>query len=228
MRNLFFMLALANVLFFGWQYAVRDTSEPGVELISESSLSEPAPLVETADETEPELDVSALDTEPEAPPVVLAAAVGPRCLTVGPFNKVDEAKAALAALQQDGATAKQRSTQGSVFVGHWVYVGNIPTRQAARALVEKLQSGGIKDASLYAGKQGEDLISLGIFREFAGAERIELQAESMGIETSMTRKTRNATVFYVDARLREGEDSDGYIAIYGDDLVLAGDSATCP
>ncbi|MEO0576081.1 MAG: SPOR domain-containing protein [Pseudomonadota bacterium] len=229
MRNLFFMLALANVLFFGWQYAVRDRTEPGVEVVPQSSLKDNVALVQTADETaSAEEDIATLDTEPAPPPKALAAAVGPRCLTVGPFTKVGEANAAMATLQDNGTTVSQRATQGTELVGHWVYVDNIPTRQAARALVDKLRAGGIKDASLYAGKRGEDLISLGIFRSLSGAERIELQAESMGIEANMTKKNRDTTVFYLDVRLSEGEDSGDFADSYGEERVFLGAAATCP
>lgn len=229
MRNLFFMLALANVLFFGWQYAVRDRTEPGVEVVPTSSLKDNVELVQTAEATAPaEENIATLDTEPAPPPKTLAAAVGPRCLTVGPFTKVAEANAALAALKAGGSNVAQRATQGTELVGHWVYVDNIPTRQAARSLVAKLREGGIKDASLYAGKRGEDLISLGIFRSLSGAERIELQSESMGIEANMTKKTRNTTVFYLDVRLSEGQDSGDFADSYGEERVFLGDAATCP
>lgn len=227
MRNLFLMLLTANVLFFAWQHFVYQP-DAGVTLVDTDDLGERVPLVSDDAAGTPQSDVVAVDTMPEQPAKTLPAAIGRACISVGPFSKVDEADSELASLLNQGYNVAERAAQGSVFQGHWVYVDNIASRKQARALLKKLQDGGIKEAILMADAPGEDIISLGMFSALSGAERIELQAKSLGVEARMVERRKEATVFWLDIKLQEGQAGSALVDSYGGDKVRLGASATCP
>ncbi|MEM7612307.1 MAG: hypothetical protein AAF270_11540 [Pseudomonadota bacterium] len=229
MRNLFFVLIVANVLYFAWQNWVRDGQQEGVVVVDRESLGEPLPVVrDDAPRDTQTQDIAAVDNEPARVAKAVIATLGRTCLSVGPFTEVDEATAELKALKANGVEVAQRAAQGSVFIGHWVYVDNIPTRSQARGLLNRLQTGGIKEAYLIAGNRGEDVISLGIFSGREGAERTELQAKSIGVEAQMDNRYRQATVFWLDVRLKEGELGSQFVDDYGQNRVVLGTEATCP
>ncbi|MEL7297217.1 MAG: SPOR domain-containing protein [Pseudomonadota bacterium] len=230
MRNLFLMLLAANLLFFGWKHWVYQP-DAGVTVVDPNTLGERIPVANgEREDAAPVEDVVAVDTTPEPEPEVTAlpATVGRACMTIGPFDKVGDANSAQDTLAGTGYNVAQRAAQGTVFVGHWVYVDNIPSRSQARSLLKKLQDGGIKEAILMAGSPGEDIISLGLFSAEAGAERTELKAKSMGVEAYVVRRTKNATVFWLDVKLKAGQAGSALADVYGDDRVLRGDAATCP
>jgi len=97
--------------------------------------------------------------------------------------------------------ASVRTTQGQVFVGHWVQIRNIPDRDAGNAMLDKLKAGGLGDAYLVPTDEEGLKISLGLFGEMSRAERIELQAKSLDLQADITPRMRDATVFYVDIGL---------------------------
>ncbi|MFK8052151.1 MAG: hypothetical protein AB8F65_04195 [Woeseiaceae bacterium] len=227
MRNLFLMLLFANILFFAWQHWVHEP-DAGVTIVERAELGDPIALAGREVSETPQTDTVAVDTAPEAPAKTLSSAVGRACISVGPFPKVDTANDELATLLNDGYAVAQRATQGQVFQGHWVYVDNIPSRGQARTLLQKLQDGGLKDAILMAGAPGEDVISLGMFSALSGAERIELQAKGIGVEAQMTGRSKEATVFWLDIKLQDGQAGSALVDSYGNDKVLRGNAAICP
>ena len=228
MRNLFFLLVIANVLFFGWHQYVREKPDAGVTIVDPATLGEPVALLAPdgdADDVAPPAAVepAAIDPEPGQPATAVAATIGRACVSIGPFTEVSEAQAELAALRAQGAQVRQRATQGNVFIGHFTYVDDLPTRARAREVLATLQAGGLTEAYLIAAEPGNDIIAIGLF-----SERAELQAKSMGIEARVSRRTREATVFWLDVRLGEAEQGGDYVEQYGDGRVLLGDAATCP
>ncbi len=228
MRNLFFMLVIANVLFFGWQFWVREPEPVGVTIIDPEEIGERVELIGDAVPELPVVPTAALDSVPDAPAKAVVASIGRICVSIGPFTEVEDAQAELRALRSGNADVVQRAAQGNLFVGHWVYVDSIATRSQARALLAKLQDGGIKEAYLIGGNPGEDVISLGIFSSLDGAERTELRAKSIGIEARMDDRYRQSTVFWLDLRLQQGEQGSALVESYGEDKVLLGDRASCP
>ena len=128
MRNLFFMLVVANVLFFGWQYWVREPEPPGVTVVDPRRIGDTVALirddapdtsdVEAADDTDDAAPVPANDAPPlarEAAAKPVTASIGRTCVSVGPFTEVSEAQAELKALKTVNADVAQRATQGNLF-----------------------------------------------------------------------------------------------------------------
>jgi len=225
MRNLLLLLALANILYYMWGRFVDNQDETGVVVVSESELGPP-------------LDVSSMVVAEAATsvgavlgsgkPSDLAALVGRSCVTIGPFKTNADADGALVEYENDGMRATVRTTQGQVFVGHWVQIRNIPDRDAGNAMLDKLKAGGLGDAYLVPTEEEGLKISLGLFGEMSRAERIELQAKSLDLDADITARMRDATVFFVDIGLPPGKGAGAMIEKYGEERVMLRDQATCP
>lgn len=235
MRNLVLLLLLANVIFFAWNQWVAEPAGDGatrfraVDLGPALELAEPSedPVVEAAPDTDM---VPVPDEEPavaeERQPV--SAAMGRPCVSIGPYEENEAARDALARVRDLGNQADLRAAQGEVFLGHWVQIRNIATREEASRQLEILRSNGIADAYPVPEDDGERTLSLGLFSELDRAERLELRADSLGLDADIVRHTREATVFWVDIRLEPGQDVRAMEEIFGEGGVVVGDAAACP
>jgi len=225
MKNLLMLLVLANVLYYLWGRFVQEPEESGVVVVSESQLG-PALNVSTSTVAEAAASVGAVLGSGK--PSDLAAVVGRSCVTIGPFKTNADADGAVADHESDGMRASVRTTQGQVFVGHWVQIRNIPDREAGNAILEQLRIGGLGDAYLVQTDDEGLKISLGLFGEMSRAERVELQAKSLDLSADITPRMRDATVFFVDVGLPPGRGAGAMIEQYGEEKVLLRDLATCP
>lgn len=225
MRNLLLLLLLANILYYMWGRFVDDPDETGVVVVSESELGPP---LNVSGMVVAEAATSVGAVLGSGKPSDLAALVGRSCVTIGPFKSNTDADGALAEYENDGMRASVRTTQGQVFVGHWVQIRNIPDRDAGNAMLDKLKAGGLGDAYLVPTEEEGLKISLGLFGEMSRAERIELQAKSLDLQADITPRMRDATVFYVDIGLPPGKGAGAMIEKYGEEKVMLRDQATCP
>ena len=224
MRNLLLALLLANVLYFLYEYFVEEPREYGIAVVSEDALGPPLELADPPPTgTDQPGRGSPGDEESD-----LAALVGRSCVTVGPFKAESEADAALAEFESEGMRAARRSTNGEVFIGHWVQIRNVANRSAGNEMIEALQEGGLGEAYLVDTDDEGLKISVGLFGDAARAERVELQVKSLGLPAEVTERTRPATVFYVDVGLPPGRGAGGIVNRYGEELVLLRGAATCP
>lgn len=225
MRNLLLALLLANILYFLYERYVEEPPEFGVAVVDETELG---PALELANQPNSEAPAGAGAASGSARPSDLSAVVGRSCVTVGPFRAARDADEALADFESDGLRAAIRSTNGEVFVGHWVQIRNIADRGTGNDMIETLSEGGLGDAYLVETDDEGLKISLGLFGEIDRAERIELQAKSLGLPADIQPRMRDATVFYVDIGLPPGRGAGAIVGKYGEDRVLLRDAATCP
>jgi len=225
MRNLLLLLVLANALYFLWGKFVEPPSEQGVVIVSESDLGPP---LEVSDALQAEAAMSVGAVLGSGKPSDLAAVVGRSCVTIGPFKTGGDADAALNEYEGEGMRVSIRTTQGQIFVGHWVQIRNIPDRMAGNMMIEKLQAGGLGDAYMVETENEGLKISLGVFGEISRAERIELQAKSLDLPADITPRTREATIFFVDIGLPPGKGAGAIVGKYGEEKVLLRERATCP
>lgn len=225
MRNSLLALLLANILYFLWGLFVEKPPEYGVAVVDESDLGPPLTVTDAA-AAEAVTSVGAVLGSGR--PSDLAAVVGRSCVTVGPFTAGTDADGALAEFERDGMRASLRTTEAPVFVGHWVQIRGIPDRAAGNEMIEQLKEGGLGDAYLVETEEDGLKISLGLFGEMPRAERIELQAKSLGLPADITPRTRDATVIFVDIGLPPGKGAGSIVEKYGEDRVLLRNDATCP
>jgi len=208
MKNLILLLVLANVLYFFWGWFVEEPPQPGVAIVDESELG-PA-LAVTADRSaEAVASIGAVLGSGE--PSDLEAVVGRSCVTVGPFRESEDADAAQTQFSGQGMRAQLRSAVGQIFVGHWVQIRNIENRDTGNASLAKLQDGGLGDAYLWDSDDEGLKISLGLFGDVAGAEKIELQATSLGFNAEIVPRMNEGTVYFVDIALPPGRGASAII-----------------
>ncbi len=219
------LLVVANVLYYMWGRFVDEPDQSGIVVVDESELGPP---LEVSSINVAEAATSVGAVLGSGKPSELAAVVGRSCVTIGPFKNNAEADGALADYESEGMRASVRTTQGQVFVGHWVQIRNIPDRATGDAMLGKLRSGGLGDAYIVATDDEGLKISLGLFGELEGAEKIELQAKSLDLPASITPRTREATVYYIDIALPPGKGASAIVEKYGESKVLLRDAATCP
>ncbi len=225
MKNLLLLLILANILYFMWGTFVAEEPEPGVAVVEESALG-PALAVTTRREDDTVGSVGAVLGSGE--PSDLAAVVGRSCVSIGPFRESADADEAVTQYQSEGMRVAMRSAQGQVFVGHSVQVQSVGSRQQGNDIIRKLNEGGLGDAFIVGNEQDGYAISLGIFGNQENAEKIELQAESIGFEVDISPMTRNAQVYFVDIGLPPGKGAGAIVEKHGEEKVLLRDAATCP
>lgn len=225
MKNLLLLLVLANVLYFLWGWFVDEAPQPGVAIVEESDLG-PA-LAVTADRSADAVaSVGAVLGSGE--PSDLEAIVGRSCVTIGPFRERGDADVAQTLYSGKGMRAQLRSAVGQIFVGHWVQIRNIESRDSGNTTLAKLQEGGLGDAYLWDSDDEGLKISLGLFGDINGAEKIELQARSLGFNAEIVPRMNDGTVYFVDIALPPGRGASAIVEQYGEDRVQLRDAAICP
>ena len=125
-------------------------------------------------------------------------------------------------------SAVLRTATGQIFVGHWVQIRNITDEATANDMLAQLSAGGLSDAYLVRTDDEGLKISLGLFGDVVGAEKIELQARSLDLPAEISPRTREGDVFFVDIGLPPGKGAGAIVEKYGQDRVLLRGNATCP
>lgn len=225
MKNLLLLLVLANILYFLWGWFVDEPPQPGVAMVDEAELG---PALEVTADRSAEAVASIGAVLGSGEPSDLEAVVGRSCVTIGPFRASEDADTAQTLYSGEGMRAQVRSGVGQIFVGHWVQIRNIESRDAGNATLAKLQDGGLGDAYLWDSDDEGLKISLGLFGDIAGAEKIELQATSLGFNAEIVPRMNEGTVYFVDIALPPGRGASAIIEQYGEDKVQLRDAATCP
>ena len=225
MKNLLLLLLLANILYFVWGMFTGDTDEPGVVVVEEADLGPPLD-VSTSHGAEVAASVGAVLGSGE--PSDLEALIGRSCVTIGPFRSSADADAALRQFAAEGMRTVLRPTVGQIFVGHWVQIREIANRPMAADMLSKLHGGGLPDAYLESGDDDDLYISLGLFGDMDRAEKVELQAKSLGLPAAISPQTREREIYFVDIGLLPGKGAGAMIEKYGEEKVFLRGEATCP
>jgi len=225
MRNLLLLLVLANVLYFVWGIFSDNGQEPGVAVVEESDLGPP---LEVAMDRGTEAAASVGAVLGSGEPSALAAVVGRSCVTIGPFRVASDADATQMQYAGEGMRARTRSTEGQIFVGHWVMVRNIADDLASSEMLEVLGNNGFQEAYSFRSDDTGLSISIGLFGELEGAEKTELEVKSLGLPAEIVARTKPGMVIYVDIALPPGKGAGAIVDKYGEDKVLLRDAATCP
>jgi hypothetical protein len=223
MKNLLLLLLLANILYFVWgRYApVEPTS--GVVDIRETDLGPPLAL---APRSGTEARTAAMPGNDERPG--LSATVGISCVTIGPFREMADAEATSARYSAAKMQTAIRSAAGQIFLGHWVQIRDVASRDESNRMVRALKEGGIRDAYPVETDDEGMKISLGVFSSLESAEKVELQARSLGFAPDISPRMQDGELYFVDIGLPPGKGAGEIVDTYGDEQVMLRDRATCP
>lgn len=225
MKNLLLMLVLANILYFLWGLYQPETLSPGVVIIDERELGPPLEVAAQPDSATVASVGAILGT---GQPSDLEAVVGRSCVTIGPFKEEADASVAILEYSGEGLKTAARSAEAEIFVGHWVQIRDVESEAAARKILDILSDGGLTDAYVVRTEEEGLKISLGVFDDMDGAEKIELQARSLGLVPDISPRMAMRTVHFVDIGLPPGRGAGSIVEQYGEDKVLLREQATCP
>lgn len=187
MRNVFFALLLANLVYYAWAHWI-DAPKPAPANTALAKL----PTLKLVDEVPP-----AQRPQPSTSKVTSAASAA--CLSVGPFPDVGNSAHAAALLKAKGFDPRQRAEQAQSSDGFWVYLDGLKTQAAADHALETLEHAGIKDALVMpdtpdAGRR----VSLGLYSERGRAERRAEVVHGAGLDAQIVeRKVPNA-IYWID------------------------------
>ena len=225
MKNLLLLLLLANILYLLWGMYQQDAPGAGVVILRESDLGPPMDVTANRNRDDVESVGAVLGS---GTPRDLTAVVGRSCVTIGPFSDRNDADSADLRFSNRGMKTDLRSEQIQSVVGHWVQIRNVANNAAANRMLETLSEGGLTDAYPVRTEDEGLKISLGLFGNLEGAEKVELQARSLNLPAEISPRTADRTVFFVDVALPPGQGAAAIVQEYGEDQVLLRDQASCP
>jgi hypothetical protein len=193
LKGIVFFLALANI---GYYLYVRGLAPPPpgpppAPLAGglKLSLEEPAPAA------------------PEAPS---------RCVSIGPFGELADSARAEATLRGGGYVPRQRSAEGEIQEGVFVYIP-IPATAAAAAMLRKMVKGaGFSDAVDVPGPNAATVISLGVFNDPKRAQTRLAQAQKAGLGAASIERKRAATLYWLDVDLKPNDAPLNPADLHGD------------
>ena len=225
MKNLLLLLLLANILYLLWGMYQQDEPGAGVVIIRESDMGPPMDVTANRDRD----DVASVGAVlGSGTPADLKAVVGRSCVTIGPFTARNDADSADLSFTNRGMKTDVRSEQVQSVIGHWVQIRNVANNAAANRMLEVLSEGGLTDAYPVRTEDEGLKISLGLFGNLDGAEKVELQARSLDLPAEITPRAEARTVFFVDVALPPGQGAAAIVQEYGEEQVLLRDQANCP
>ncbi len=225
MKNLLLLLLLANLLYLLWWLFDEPTPQPGVAIISEADFGPPLEIV-PGSESIGVASVGAILGSGDASD--LEAVVGRSCVSIGPFMDEEEASTAQDFYSGEDLLTNAREVEEEVFVGHWVQIRNVEDEAAGGSILDSLADGGLDEAYLVRTEEEGLKISLGVFDDVEGAEKIELEARSLGFAADISPRMAERPVRYVDIALPPGMGAGLIVERYGEDRVRLRDEATCP
>ncbi len=225
MKNLILLLVLANILYFFWGMYQEKETQPGTAIIEEEDLGPPLVMLTGRDRDKMASVGAGLGSGGLSN---LEAVIGRSCVTIGPFKVRTDADSAVLAYSNEGMKTRTRATQAQIFVGHWVQIRNVADDTTANVMLAKLGKAGLTDAYLVRTEDEGLKISLGLFGDLDGAEKIELEARSMNLPADIMPRMADRTVYFVDVALPPGQGAGAIVEKYGEDQVTLRGKATCP
>jgi len=215
MRNLFWILLLANVILFAvMQRGGFDWGEPAVQPLPDlngemmrllSAL--PGPPAKTTTAAPPSAIAKAALAPPAPPPASKLAAPReakpdtPVCLEWGDFSGSDLTRAtdALSGLQLSDKVGRRQIEQD---IGYWVYMPPLKDKAAVNRKIGELKALGITDYFVVqAPGKWLNAISLGVFKTRDAAENFLHALNAKGVRTARVGERASkltSTIFVLD------------------------------
>ena len=237
MRAFCLIVLLANALFFSWAQLI-DVRASNLDRAPAANTARPPRilLAQEAAKTPDEIaaqDASPPQAEPPPPPITTArlesAADSLTCTSVGPFADLADASHAQASLRAAKFESRQRLEQGELWVGYWVSVQDLETREDAEMAVKTLNENGISDVYLMPGSDPANVLSLGVFSDYQRALRRAAEIKALGMEPRIDDRKRPGSVYWLDVDLPEpGKSIDTTMFQSGPGKIMRLELRACP
>jgi len=140
---------------------------------------------------------------PSAPaPAQLQAAE--RCFTLGPFRDLDKLRSLTREIKSYVTEADFRGKEERGQAIYWVYLAPEKSRKEAVATGKRLKSKKIKDFYIIRDGAKVNGISLGHFRNKAGAYGLAKKVTKLGFDVNVEPIFKTYTIYWLDYQLAEG------------------------
>jgi hypothetical protein len=222
-KNLFLALLLANLLFLGWQHWIAPPDGPAGRLLSSGPEPDITPMGMAA--KSPAQGGAAQAPGSGEGPGPVGSANG-RCLRIGPIADGEMADTLRARLAGQGFDAATAAEEGQIWVGHWVQLESVASREEADRIAARLAAGGLPDAYVLQTSPPFS-ISLGVFRDRDRAAKVAAAAAQLGFRPQTTDRYRAGIQYWLTAAVPPGR------ALPLDELaresgqILRADQVTC-
>lgn len=206
-RSIFFALLLANIVYFGWNYA--DPPRPQNVVLKKIPLQAKV-LRLLSERTQARAPAEALD--PEQPSDMVSEAQAPppepankRCYSLGPFDGRPAAELWAQRIEVTGFPVAVRAIDERQRSTFWVYIAPVKDHQTALRIGRKLANKGIKDYFVVTDDDNPNAVSLGLFSRQEGAQRRLAQIRSLGFEPKIDVKHEEKTSYWLDYDETKGD-----------------------
>lgn len=192
MRNVFFALVAANLVYFAWAHWV-DSPRPVAVNDALARLPRLKLVSELPPGQRPATNTRTVFNEP------------PACLSVGPFGDITNSAKAAGILTARGFAPRQRAEQAGSSAGFWVFVGGIRDDVQAEKVRIGLEKSGIRDALVMpATAETGRRVSLGLFSDRVHAEQRAAAVKKAGFKAEVAEHSLPQTVYWIDLTPRPG------------------------
>jgi len=196
-----FSLLFVNLAYMAWAHWIDAPVDP---VVNQADMYLPRLMLANELPARPAVS-PASSTAPVAranePSTATATPDAKRCVSVGPFNDLAQETRAASLLQERGFTPQQRTEDGDVRDGYWVYVGGLKSAADETRALKSLQDAGINDAHAVTASDDGRRISVGLFIERPRAERRARAVQHLGFSPDIVERRRAGTVYWIDLDL---------------------------
>jgi hypothetical protein len=199
-RAAFFLLLFVNLAYLAWAQWI-DVPQPAPANAAFDKLPRLKLLTELSPDEAPPPPASARKTALQMPPAAT------RCMSVGPFSDPASAARGGAQLLEKGFAPVQRSEEGEVPKGFWVYIGGLTSNVEVARVLRTLDQASIQDAHLMPGTGEARRVSVGLFSERQRADRRAAAVRKLGLQPEVAERKLPGTVFWEDVTLPAGTSS---------------------
>jgi hypothetical protein len=104
-------------------------------------------------------------------------------------------------LHDKGLSPRQRSEQGEILKGYWVYIGDLKTDQDVADVLRTLEQSHVDDAHLMPEAGNAHRVSVGLFSDHDRADRRAQSLQKLGLQPEVAERKVPGTLFWVDVDL---------------------------
>jgi SPOR domain len=217
-RAAFFLLLFVNLAFLAWAgwvdapQPVAPNAEyaklPQLKLIDEvphgrrpSAAAQRKTALEVTSPVLPPGD-SLASRSVTAPTPTLAAAA--QCLSIGPFDDAAAAIRGALLLHEKGFAPRQRSAEGQVSKGYWVYIDGLKADHDVQQVLRTLEQAHVDDARVMPDTGEAYQVSVGLFSDRERADHRAQAVQKLGLQPLVAERKVAGTVFWMDVEVASG------------------------
>ena len=215
MRWIVFILAFANIGYFGW--SVYQQSRSDYQVVSGQPESIPKTgrrlvLVSESDRSGKAVKQSAGENNApavESSPAEEMKAASEYCVALGPFADSESVGQVQQRLFSLGISSRERADQDMQTIDHWVHIPPLPSRDSAIRLLRELQAQNIDSFVITQGELTNG-ISLGLFSKESSANEVARRLMAAGYSVEIKPLSRVPEQWWLELDAADEEKLDDY------------------